>query len=148
MNEISYLQDRFEYEQWALEKWVAPARTVDGTDILLHVVGAHEVWLARCQGRPWEEDLEEHLENRIVRTCAGWKNYLANADLDEEISYTNREGLPFTNVLRNIVTHVLNHGTYHRGELRGLHRAEGSTDFPETDFIVFCREKRALGARA
>ena len=36
--------------------------------------------------------------------------------------------------------HVLNHGTYHRGHLRGLAYAEGWDDFHDTDYSAWLRE--------
>lgn len=44
-------------------------------------------------------------------------------------------------MLSEVAHHVFNHGTYHRGHLRGLADAAGFEDFPETDLIRFYREK-------
>ncbi len=43
------------------------------------------------------------------------------------------------NFVSEITEHVINHGTYHRGHLRGLAEAEGIS-FPDTDLIVYLRE--------
>jgi uncharacterized damage-inducible protein DinB len=42
-----------------------------------------------------------------------------------------------------IAHHVINHGTYHRGHLRGLCDAAEFTEFPDTDLIKFYRAKSA-----
>jgi uncharacterized damage-inducible protein DinB len=40
----------------------------------------------------------------------------------------------------DIAAHVVNHGTYHRGQLRERAEADGLDDFPETDLILFFRQ--------
>ena len=37
----------------------------------------------------------------------------------------------------NIILHVMNHGTYHRGQLVTMGRELGISDPPKTDFMAF-----------
>ena len=118
---------------------------MDRADILLHIVKAQVIWLTRIEGTPmWEPTLEEfplHLDRSIGR----WKRFLLGADLGAEISYTTSQGQHFDNKVSEIVRHVINHGTYHRGHLRGLAEERG-VEFPETDYILFARSPFATGA--
>ncbi|MBL0181593.1 MAG: DinB family protein [Chitinophagaceae bacterium] len=40
-----------------------------------------------------------------------------------------------------MLQHVFNHGTYHRGQLVTMLRQLGADKIPQTDFTVFCRKK-------
>jgi uncharacterized damage-inducible protein DinB len=66
----------------------------------------------------------------FVRSCA---------DPKVQISYHNIEGIKFTSTVEEIITHVVNHGTYHRGQLITMLRQVGYTNVGSTDFIRFCR---------
>ncbi len=77
----------------------------------------------------------------LERMNKKWKEVLATEDSDRSIIYCRTAGEQFTTSLWVIARHVVNHGTYHRGELRGLCRARGEIDFPETDFSLFAQAK-------
>jgi uncharacterized damage-inducible protein DinB len=70
-----------------------------------------------------------------------WKMVLTDGPLEQPIVYRNLSGFEFTNTIGQIASHVINHGSYHRGQLRGQAHAEGLETFPETDLIVFYRER-------
>ena len=38
-------------------------------------------------------------------------------EFDTVISYTDHQGNPFKNPVRDILFHIINHGTYHRGQI-------------------------------
>jgi len=40
-----------------------------------------------------------------------------------------------------MILHVFNHGTYHRGQLVNMLRQLGIEKIPQTDFIVWSRKK-------
>jgi uncharacterized damage-inducible protein DinB len=54
------------------------------------------------------------------------------------ITYTNTHGQTFTQPLQDLLFHILNHSTYHRGQLAQLLRQQGFTP-PATDFVYFNR---------
>jgi uncharacterized damage-inducible protein DinB len=66
-----------------------------------------------------------------------WMDILDGRDLEEVIDYKRTTGEPFQMSISWIAQHVINHGTYHRGELRGLRRARGDDDFPDTDIAGY-----------
>lgn len=69
-----------------------------------------------------------------------WRLFLDDADLDQEVAYVNMAGQHYVNTVEQIALHVINHGTYHRGHLRGLAESEGLDDFNDTDLILYFRE--------
>jgi uncharacterized damage-inducible protein DinB len=140
MGQREELSSMFDFDCWANQKWMQPARSLAQEHVLLHVVEAQIIWLARIQGTPtWQPSLEEfglHLD----KSTRNWKRFLMGADLGQLVTYANSRGEQYTNSVTEIVRHVINHGSYHRGQLRGI-AGERGIEFPETDYIAFAREK-------
>lgn len=71
-----------------------------------------------------------------------WTAYLAilsDAELDGEVEYRSNEGKPFVSRRRDMLTHVYNHATYHRGQIAVLVKMAGGSPPDTTDFVVFAR---------
>jgi len=137
------LSGMFDYDQWANLKWMGPAHEIGQEAILLHIVQAQIIWLSRIEGtnvwQPTLEDFPLHLE----RSIRSWKRMILGADFQKMISYTTLLGTPYDNSIGEIVRHVINHGTYHRGQLRGI-AGERGVAFPETDYAAFLRDNAGV----
>lgn len=136
------LKQGFQYGRYANLLWLERLeRTGFGEpdkDIFRHILGAEHIWLLRVQGSsPTAFELPEPTAETIGRLQDGWQDALAANRHDPAIAFKRINGeaqeLKFTEIAR----HVINHGTYHRGELRGLCRARGEEDFPETDLAGY-----------
>jgi uncharacterized damage-inducible protein DinB len=113
-------------------------------DTLAHMVFADWLWLRRWKGenptvRPeWTKEASlETLETRlreIERERTELLARLTDDELGRDFAYRNMAGDPFTNTLGDLMTHVVNHGTYHRGQLTTMLRQVGATP-PATDFV-------------
>lgn len=57
----------------------------------------------------------------------------------QNLTYKNSEGKEFTNAINDIIHHVMNHSTYHRGQIITLLREAGFTQVSSTDYITWCR---------
>lgn len=101
---------------------------------------AQRTWLSRIgiEVPPQEGDVE--LGVLFATQNNLWKYVAEEGDLAATVDYENTQGERFRNSIREIATYVVNHGTYHRGQLRGLAEAEGFDGFPDTDLIHFLRE--------
>jgi len=56
------------------------------------------------------------------------------------IAYKNFKGDSFENRVEDILTHVINHSTYHRGQI--IAQLKGQLpSLPSTDYILFIREQ-------
>ena len=141
---------------WAYDKWATETllqaleqHTPANQNIyilLSHCLSASRIWLDRCKGLPHTEDrfkartlaeIKTDLENYNHE----WVAYIDSIPTDAfaaTINYTTIAGQPFKNVLNDIITHVINHGTHHRGAVIALMKAEGYT-LPLLDYIVFVR---------
>lgn len=142
-----HLDEMFDYDLWANLKWLRFLKSVDATAEewaqLNHILGAQQIWFARIVGlSPTGFSGDEATSERFEKVHRDWKAAVNGRDLDQEISYHRFNGDAHTQTLKQIANHVLNHGTYHRGSLRGLLSARGNTDFPETDLLGFYIEKK------
>jgi len=124
-------------------------------DTLAHIYGAEWIWFERFQGRspsalpnialfPDVQTLRETWsvhEERLLVFVAG----LSQADLDREIQYKTLKYGVYSNPLWQSMLHVVNHGTYHRGQVTTLLRQLGAQPIL-LDLMHFYRE-RATGAK-
>jgi uncharacterized damage-inducible protein DinB len=67
------------------------------------------------------------------------QNGLTPAQLFRPIAYTNTKGEPWTNTVGDILTHVVLHSAYHRGQIAAGLRASGQPP-AYTDFIHCVRQ--------
>jgi uncharacterized damage-inducible protein DinB len=160
----------FDYNAWAnrrsieaaaaltAEKFVQPMGSSFGSvrDTLAHIWGAEWIWLERFQGRSpsslpdttqfqdmaslrerWDE-----LEARLL----GFVRGLSQADLERVFEYKTLKFGVYRNPLWESMQHLVNHGTYHRGQVTTLLRQLGAQPIA-TDLMHFYRE-RATAAGA
>lgn len=121
-------------------------------DTLAHLYGADEVWLSRWTGgsptglppaaafpdlatlrTAWAA-----LEPRLRAFVAG----LSADDLARELTYRAFNGQDATVAYWQMLQHLVNHGSYHRGQLTTLLRQLGAPAPRSMDLIVFYRERR------
>lgn len=118
-------------------------------ELVSHLLRTQDVWYGRVKKTDhanlsfWTTDSLATCEDRLEGSTNRWRTLLdehSDDDLRRTISYTNSEGRAFQTPLRDILTHVVNHGTHHRAQIAlVLRRAEITP--PPTDFIFFVREE-------
>jgi uncharacterized damage-inducible protein DinB len=154
------LCDHIEYSAWASRRLLEASsrlspdelsrdfgtsdRSVLGT--LAHVFGADRVWLLRVTGRPQHglSDTDRELptiQRDWPAVYDGWREWsrtLTDESLLTVLDYTDLRGNPWRQSLWQIVLHVVNHGTHHRGQISGFLRSMGHTP-PALDLIAYYR---------
>jgi uncharacterized damage-inducible protein DinB len=121
-----------------------PARALELT---AHIFSAEHLWLARLrqqtQSYPvWPNFTLEQCEAQATELPALWKRYLDDAQEDGlglSISYQNTIGESWSNWVADILTHVIVHSAYHRGQVAAAMRGAGFTP-AYTDFIHGIRQ--------
>ena len=123
-------------------------------DTLVHVYSAEWVWYMRWQGTSPTEPLKPQDYPDLVTVTAEWRDLegrirafvdsLDDEGVTREIDYTQMNGQAFRSPIWQMVQHVVNHGTYHRGQVATLLRQLGAKA-ASTDLIVFHRERRISG---
>jgi len=74
-----------------------------------------------------------------------WLEYVSRldeAELEEQIEYKTLSSEPARDPRWQIIQHVVNHGTYDRGQVTSLLRQSGAKG-AGTDLILFYRERKA-----
>jgi uncharacterized damage-inducible protein DinB len=113
---------------------------------LSHIVGVEWVWLRRWKGESpraipdWMTTgdlaaLRAKLTD-VERERETFLESVTDTDLTRRISYVNMKGEPWEYSLADMLVHVVNHSTYHRGQVVTLLRQVGASA-PPTDFLVF-----------
>lgn len=110
--------------------------------LMNHIVNAHQIWLARLQNQSatgvWDVRLLNDLVVQDRENHARSFDLLASVDLSSTISYSNSRGVSFENKIQDILFHVVNHSTYHRGQIAMDFRNSGLNPIA-TDFIFYKR---------
>lgn len=112
--------------------------------VLSHILGAKSIWYKRIIKESAPKDL---FDTKNIKTLIelnlqlkdNWNSLLTIISTDKLISYQNLNGDHHQSHLSDVLTHVINHGSYHRGQVARILREAGITP-KSTDFIVFCRE--------
>ena len=152
MSMLPHLQRMFRYTAWANRRTLGalrdvPAARAEGLPLYAHLVAAEAVWLRRLEQRDaqlpiWPERSLEDCERITAEIIAGYAAFLERldeSDLPRLIAYRNQQGHAFETPVLDILTQVLTHGPYHRGQIaKCLGRA--GTPAVNTDFITFARE--------
>ncbi len=158
------IQLLFEYNSWANHRTMGAAEKLTPEqfaqpmgssftsvrDTLAHIYGAEWIWLERFQGRspsalpdvtqfsdvatlrePWLE----HEERLLIFVRA-----LTQSDLDRVMEYKTLRFGVYQNPLWQSMQHVVNHGTYHRGQVTTMLRQLGAQPIL-TDLMHFYRER-------
>lgn len=157
--------EQYEYHHWATRRALNAVASLTmaqldkswggsfgtGRALVRHVVGVERLWLERWNGRSPKE-LSEFPPTWSGRDfLRAWetieteqREYLSELTRDMllgELTYTNFKGDRLTYRLPEVLAHVVNHGTYHRGQIVHLLRDLG-LPAPSTDYLVFINERR------
>ncbi len=137
-----YLRRGMEYNKWANGQWLdCLNRTNAGEEdrkIFQHILASAKVWALRCHGISVTEMPKPDINQATIDELHKmWMDILDGRDLEEVIEYKRTTGEPYQMTISWMAQHVINHGTYHRGELRGLRRARSDEDFPDTDIAGY-----------
>jgi uncharacterized damage-inducible protein DinB len=121
-------------------------------DTLAHIHGAQWIWLERWHGRvpttfPSTADFPdlETVRRRFAEVDRNLVDYAASLNADDiqrVIEFKTMAGTPFAQPLWQMLQHVANHSTYHRGQVTTLLRQLGAKAV-STDLIAFYRERAA-----
>ena len=125
-------------------------------DTLAHIYGAEWIWLERFQGRSPSALPDTAQFADVASLRDRWNEHeaqllkfvraLSQADLDQVLEYKTMKFGVYKNPLWQSMQHVVNHGTYHRGQVTTLLRQLGAQPIL-TDLMHFYRE-RATAAGA
>lgn len=154
------LREQLLYMLWADRMTLKAVRDVTPEDLtrdagvsfgsllgtMVHILGSQRLWLSRFAGNPIERrpglqdfpDLPAWIQG-WEETAAGVEAFLAaltDEQLAAEITWEDSQLGPVSRPLWQPVAHMVNHATYHRGQIVSLLRQLGYTP-PKTDLIFY-----------
>ncbi len=147
MNLADYLRRQFAYDAWANQEVLTAIRAnvsdnARSLQLMSHILAAQRVWLERLKQQPqsvpvWPEPDLEQCEAEAALLGRLWFDFLdliTAGDVALTISYKNSKGEVYTSAIVDVLTHVVMHSAYHRGQIASHMRASGQTP-AYTDFI-------------
>ena len=163
MNLADYLRRQFAYDEWANREVLNAIRAAGGENsdgknpaganqrslqLMSHILAAELVWLERLKKQPqsvpvWPEPDLAQCEAQAAKLGGQWLEFLdliTAGDVSQSISYKNSKGEKWTSTIVDVLTHVVIHSAYHRGQIATHMRANGQTP-AYTDFIHSVRQE-------
>ncbi|MCZ1183932.1 DinB family protein [Shouchella clausii] len=119
-------------------------------EVLTHIYTADITWLNVMQGKNFNEIVEIKTEKSkqvagaplavyqeaYQEIAQNFRQFFAANDLSRPIEIEHRRFGKLVCPLEDLVFHVANHGTYHRGNITAMLRQLGLTGVP-TDYVFF-----------
>ncbi len=118
---------------------------------VLHLWDVENIWWQRMklvEVQVWQSDnftgslLE--LTNHLMAQSKQWKEWIdlaTEAALEHEFIYKNSKKDQFKQPVYEMLLHLFNHQSYHRGQLVTMLRQVDEKNIPNTDLISFLRKK-------
>jgi uncharacterized damage-inducible protein DinB len=151
MNVVERLHRELAYNAWANQEALRsilaaksnPERCVA---VMAHIIAAEWLWLRRLGYAASARDVWPALplaacEREMEALSGAWQVYidgLTPALLDARILYTNSKGEEWSSEVADVLTHVVLHASYHRGQIASLLGRAGETA-AYTDYIECVR---------
>ncbi len=124
----AFFNQLFDYNFFCNKKLIETCIALDhvpkkSITLFSHVLNAHHIWNARMENKAstydvfqthaienWKDIHDENQRNSFdIITQA--------EDFEKRINYISSEGRPYTNTLKDILFHIINHSTHHRGQI-------------------------------
>jgi uncharacterized damage-inducible protein DinB len=161
------LHTLLDYHYWALKRVLDAADALSAEqftkdlgnsfpsirDTLVHVYSADWIWCSRWEGESPTAmfDPSTFPDVRSLREAWGAHEVRMRSVLDRlgddgvgrVVTYKTMKGEPQAQPFWQILQHVVNHGSYHRGQITTMMRQLGVKPPQGMDLIAFYRERRA-----
>lgn len=118
---------------------------------LLHMWDAESIWWQRLKMQERIFIPSENDPGILKDVCVGlmqqskqfehWVHTATDRSLEHVFQYYNRKNEHFKMPVYQLILHVVNHATYHRGQLISLLHQLGIKKLPSTDFSSFVLDK-------
>jgi len=114
-------------------------------ELLNHTINTQEVWNARMLGQPviisaWQIRDTDLLKQINITNYEMSLKIVDTVDFEKSIDYKNSRGEAYTNNVKDMLFHIVNHSTYHRAQIATDFKAYGITPLA-TDYIFYKRDK-------
>lgn len=157
---VSDIRTLYAYNRWATNRLLEAARLVTSANFtrdlrtshgslrgtFVHIVWGEWIWLQRWWGESPKVVFAQDEFPDVDAIASRWRDVerdqqhfittLTDDRLAARLSYENLQGQRWEYPLAHMMQHVVNHSSYHRGQVVTLLRQLGHTP-PATDYLVF-----------
>ena len=149
----TYFLKLYQYNTWATKRVLDYLEKKNINDekilsIMGHIVAAQFLWLHRIKGLPpaqvklWGEYKLPQLISMADEAGKLWLEFVESTEnFNRDLEYINYVGEPYITNVEMIMIHLVNHSSYHRGQIALLLRQKGFEPI-NTDFITYDRVLR------
>ena len=134
-----YFTNLFEYNDWANNAVITTIKNMNCEDekilkTMNHIIAAQDLWLERINNLDnhmielWEVLSANELVILSKISSSNWLKFIKKLRKDkfnDPCEYVNIKGKEFVNIYSDIMQHVINHSSYHRGQINSLLRSLG-----------------------
>jgi uncharacterized damage-inducible protein DinB len=167
---LSELRTFVDYHYWARDRLLQAVEpltpeqlsfTIESSfasvrDTLVHLWGAEVIWLGRWEGHspaglPAGDDLIDLASIRRAwaeeeTRLRALLEHLGDDGVMRPMEYRMFDGKAYVQPFWQMLLHLVNHGSYHRGQVTTMLRQLGVQPPKQMDFSAFCRENTAARA--
>jgi len=145
-----YFLKLYQYNAWSNDRVLQCLHRQKVSDekilsVMGHVVAAQFLWLHRIKGLPppdvklWGQYSLAQLVPLASEAGKQWLEFVKMTDnFNRELTYTNYVGEAYVNNVEIIMIHLVNHSSYHRGQIAMLLRQK-EFEPVNTDLITYDR---------
>ena len=163
--DIALMEKQFEYDRWANARMLGVVAGLSPEaflkdlgssfgsirNTLAHILSAEWAWLERWNGTSPKQMLDPAGFPDVAALRARWAQVeqeqqaflgaLSQERLEADIDYFNLQGEPVTLPLWQLMLHMINHSSYHRGQVTTMLRQVGAKPV-STDLVGFYRGQK------
>jgi uncharacterized damage-inducible protein DinB len=120
-------------------------------DTVLHLAASEKLWVERLKKFTKHELLTETFNGTKEELIKLWQESSLNFkkfiddfpgdSLDEKLAFKNIKGVPHNQPYWQLFAHIINHTTYHRGQVVTMLRQVGFTELSSIDMTTYFRTK-------
>jgi len=165
---LTELQTLFDYHYWARDRLLDSVERLQPEqftrhlgnsfaairDTLVHLYSADWIWCSRWEGESPTGMLSPADFPDVASIRAAWGSHerrvrsvlgrLGEAGIQLPLEYRAMNGQLQTQVFWHQCQHLVNHGSYHRGQVTTMLRQLGMSPPKSMDLIAFYRERQSL----
>ncbi len=123
-----FFNQLFDYNFYCNKKLIEECNKLENVPersikLFSHILNAHHMWNSRILDKPitygvWQiHSIEEWEDIHYENQRSSFEITRNASDFEKRIDYQNTKGRLFTNTLQDMLFHIMNHSTYHRGQI-------------------------------
>jgi uncharacterized damage-inducible protein DinB len=145
----TFYKDLFEYSHQMNQKLITlfsehSSKTSEySIKLMSHILNANNIWNQRIEKREepykvWQMQQVQDFKSIDLKNFRHSYDIAETSDFEKQIRYVNSQGVAYTNTVKDILFHIINHSNYHRAQITSDFKRTG-IEPPITDFIAYKR---------